>query len=148
VSPDKKTLLILTSGYNRLNDPTTGKGIASDSNEYVFVFDISNKIPIKKQVLQVPNTYYGIVFDPSDTTFYLAGGVNDNIHIFDFASGTSPERAGNPLTLGHTSGIGNGVPPAAAGLAISADGKKLAVANYYNDSISILTKTDSGCASR
>lgn len=71
VSPDRKTLLILTSGYTRLNDLSTGKQIKSDSNEYVFVIDISNKIPIKKQVLQVPNTYYGIGFDPSGTTFYV-----------------------------------------------------------------------------
>lgn len=40
--------------------------------------------------------------------------------------------------------MGNGVSPAAAGRAISEDGKKLVVANYYNDSISVLTKSDSG----
>ena len=141
VSPDKKTLLILTSGYNRLNSPTTGSRIAADSNEYVFVYDISSKIPLKKQVLQVPNAYYGIAIDPSGTTFYVAGGVSDNIHIFDLTAGVWTERAGSPIALGHTAGVGNGVSPTAAGIAISANGMKLVVVNYYNDSISVLTKT-------
>ena len=35
VSPDGNTLLILTSGYNRTNDPT-GRRIHEESNEYVF----------------------------------------------------------------------------------------------------------------
>ncbi|HEY3937153.1 MAG TPA: beta-propeller fold lactonase family protein [Bryobacteraceae bacterium] len=142
ISPDKKTLLILTSGYNRLNDTTTGRRITADSNEYVFVYDISTKIPLKKQVLQVPNTYYGMAMDPSGATFYVAGGVSDNIHIFDLTAGVWAERAGSPIALGHTAGVGNGVSPAAAGIAISADGKKLVVANYYNDSLSVLTNTD------
>jgi YVTN family beta-propeller protein len=142
VSPDKKTLLILTSGYNRLNNPQTGSRIAADSNEYVFVFDISNKIPIKKQVVQVPNSYYGLAFDPSGNTFYVSGGVDDNVHLFDRGVNGWAERAGSPLALGHTAGVGNGVKPEAAGIAVSADGKKLVVANYYNDSVSVLTKTD------
>ncbi|HEX4165870.1 MAG TPA: beta-propeller fold lactonase family protein, partial [Bryobacteraceae bacterium] len=142
VSPDKKTLLILTSGYNRLNNTTTGQRITADSNEYIFVYDISATVPLKKQVLQVPNAYYGIAMDPSGTTFYAAGGVSDDIHIFDLKAGTWAERAGSPIALGHTAGVGNGVAPAAAGIAISGDGKKLVVANYYNDSISVLTNTD------
>src|SRR5579871_6038180 len=40
LSPDGKTLLILTSGYNRLND-AEGKQSPQDSNEYVFVYDVS-----------------------------------------------------------------------------------------------------------
>jgi hypothetical protein len=88
VSPDKKTLLILTSGYNRLNNTTTGQRITADSNEYIFVYDISATVPLKKQVLQVPNAYYGIAMDPSGTTFYAAGGVSDDIHIFDLKAGT------------------------------------------------------------
>src|SRR6202166_2767541 len=67
-SPDHKTLLILTSGYNLLNY-TSGAQIGQqnnpDSNEYIFVYDISTPQPVKKQVIQVPNTYFGIAFDPS-----------------------------------------------------------------------------------
>ena len=139
VSPDKKTLLILTSGYNRLNNPQIGSRIAADSNEYVFVYDISSNDPLKKQVLQVPNAYQGITFDPSGKTFYVSGGVDDNVHIFDLIGTVWAERAKSPLGLGHTAGVGNGVKPAAAGIAITADGHTLIVDNYYNDSISILT---------
>jgi hypothetical protein len=39
VSPDGKTLLALTSGYNLLND-SNGKNLAAAGNEYVFVYDI------------------------------------------------------------------------------------------------------------
>src|SRR6185369_5680882 len=70
VSPDRRTLLILTSGYNRISNthflpaPPASTFVQSDSNEYVFVYDISTPKPIKRQVLQVPYTYNGIVFDP------------------------------------------------------------------------------------
>jgi DNA-binding beta-propeller fold protein YncE len=55
------------------------------------------------------------------------------------------------VALGHTAssavnlgGAGLGVQPAAAGIAITNDGQKLVVANYYNDSISVLTKSPGG----
>lgn len=145
VSPDRKTLLVLTSGYNLLNATTgtnAGSQINSDSNEYVFVFDISAKTPLKKQVIQVPNTYAGIAFDPAGTSFFVAGGNDDSVHSYDLVAGKWVERASSPFKLGHAAGNGLQVPPEAAGLAVSADGNKLVVANYYNDSISVLLKSD------
>lgn len=152
VSPDHNTLLILTSGYNRWNFPSgsnAGTRDPSASNEYVFVYDICNKVPVKKQVLQIPNTYSGIVFHPSGKTFYVSGGVDDDVHIFDLSNGTWAERAGSPIALGHTAtsaanqgGVGLQVKPEAAGLAITADGSKIVVADYYNDAVSVLTKTN------
>lgn len=44
LSPDRKTLLVLTSGYNNVLD-ANGKMIKPDSNEYVFVFDVSGGAP-------------------------------------------------------------------------------------------------------
>jgi YVTN family beta-propeller protein len=155
-SPDHNTLLILTSGYNLLNAASgsnLGNQINADSTEYVFVFDISKGSPVKTQVIQVPNTYQGIVFDPSGKTFYVSGGVDDNVHIYDLSGSGWSERTGSPITLGHNNpacaallGCGNGlaVEPEAAGIAISADSSTLVVANYYNDSISILTNSTSG----
>ncbi len=147
-SPDRKTLLILTSGYNLLNATSgskIGSQIAADSNEYVFVYDITRPLPVKKQVIQVPNTYNGIVFDPTGTTFYVSGGVNDNVHVFALGqSGLWAEQAGSPIALGHSAGVGLSVKPAAAGIGITKDGSKLVVADYYNDSISILNKTSNG----
>ena len=140
VSPDKKTLLVLTSGYNR-NNTGSGKRVTAASNEYVFVYDISKNAPVQKQVLQVPNTYNGIVFDPSGTAFYVPGGVDDNVHIYALAGGKWAEQ-GMAVDLGHAkTGVGLGVQPAAAGIGITKDGNKLVVANYYNDSISILSKS-------
>jgi len=165
VSPDNKTLLVLTSGYNRVYTSTPSTPYpwyTPDSNEYVFVYDISANTPVKKQVLKVPNTYNGIVFDPSGKAFYVAGGVDDNIHIFTRIADSTWGEAVSPLALSHTvidpatgkmvpQGVGLpgtgdssqgvnlqvGVKPCAAGVAISKDGKTLVVANYYNDSISV-----------
>jgi YVTN family beta-propeller protein len=156
VSPDRKTLLILTSGYNLQNATSgaqQGNTIDADSTEFVFVYDISHNTPLKTQVIKVPNTYQGIVFDPNGKTFYVSGGVDDNVHVYDFGGSGWTERAGSPISLGHNNpacaallGCGNGLAtqPEAAGLAISGDGSTLVVANYYNDSISILTNSPAG----
>ena len=40
ISPDGKTLLILTSGYNLMED-ASGNYTGTDSGEFVFVYDIS-----------------------------------------------------------------------------------------------------------
>jgi YVTN family beta-propeller protein len=149
VSPDGKTLLILTSGFNLLR-PSSGANegslIRTDSTQFVFVFDISQHQPVRKQVIQLPNTYYGIVFDPSGTAFYVAGGMDDTIRIYLLGqNGMWAEQVGSPVALGHNgAGVGLEVKPQAAGIAISADGSKLVVTNYYNDSISVLTKSQSG----
>jgi len=142
VSPDGTTLLVLTSGYNRNND-ANGKVIPSASNEYVFVFDITSGSPVQKQVLQVPNTYTGVAFSPDGAEFYVSGGRDDSVHTYA-KTGASWVETGTPIVLGH--GPGNGlpqgprtVPPAVAGLAVTADGKTIVVANYENDSISLVS---------
>jgi len=142
VSPDGTTLLVLTSGYNRNHD-ANGKVIPRDSNEYVFVFDITSASPVQKQVIQVPNTYHGIAFAPDSTQFYVSGGKDDTVHSYTKAESDWAET-GTPIALGH--GLGNGLPlgartvmPAAAGLAVTADGKTIVVANYENDSISLVS---------
>jgi YVTN family beta-propeller protein len=145
VSPDGKTLLVLTSGYNMLHD-SSGHAIPADSTQFVFVYDISQHKPLEKQVVQVPNTYSGIAFDPSGNTFYVGGGVDDNVHFYGLGpDGQWSEQQGSPVALGHKGvGIGISMKPQAAGIAITGDGNKLVVANYYNDSVSVLTKSQSG----
>jgi len=144
VSPDGRTLLILTSGYN-LNNDASGNFDLAGSNEYVFVFDISHKTPQQKQVLQVPNTYNGIAWNPNGTEFYVTGGVNDNVHIFDLTDGAWAE-SGTPIALNHSistpfgtgGGLGILIQPAAAGLAVNSAGTQLLVANFENDSVSLV----------
>ena len=137
-SPDHKTLLLLTTGDYGI-DKANGSKDTPASTDWVFVYDITGPVPVQKQALQVLNTYNGIVFDPSGQTFYVAGGRNDNVHIFALTGGVWAEQAGSPIALGHKSQAG-GTSPEAAGIAISADGTKLVVTNYENDSITLLTK--------
>ncbi|HZR28207.1 MAG TPA: beta-propeller fold lactonase family protein [Terriglobales bacterium] len=139
-SPDGNTLLILTSGYN-LNNDSTGSQVNAASHEYVFVYDISVHPPVKKQVVQVPNTFDGIVWNPNGTEFYVTGGSDDNIHVFDLKAGVWSESL-PAIPLAHGIGTDGLVGTAAAGIAITQDGSRLIVANYENDSISIVsTKT-------
>src|ERR1700722_7374074 len=51
LSPDGRTLLILTSGYNRNFGADGSKPLPELSNEYVFVYDVSGAAPVKRQVL-------------------------------------------------------------------------------------------------
>ena len=144
VSPDGATLLVLTSGFNR-NIDATGKVIPADSSEYVFVFDITSGRPVQKEVIQIPNTYSGIAFSPDGARFYVSGGKDDSVHTYA-ESGGSWAESGTPIALGHDHGNGlpqgsNTLPPAAAGLAVTADGKTIVVANYENDSISLVSTT-------
>ncbi len=169
VSPDNQTLLVLTTGYNRVYTPGTPAGPlpwnAAESNEYVFVYDISKQTPALQQVIQIPNTYFGIVFDPASYSgnaaagtqkrFYVAGGPNDNIHTISLSNGVWAEESPSApaLAMHHALGVGLniqpngalqinsqvGVYPCAAGLGISSDGKTLVVADYYNDAITVFT---------
>jgi YVTN family beta-propeller protein len=146
VSPDGKTLLVLTSGFNRIND-ASGANIASQSNEYVFVYDISRGAPVQKQALQLPNTFMGILFAPDGKTFYVSGGVDDDIHVFT-KNGTTWAESGAPIALNNgtagnglfsnVQGFGSSVTPEAAGFALTPDGSKMVVANYENDSITVV----------
>ena len=87
LSPDGKTLLILTSGYNSYND-SNGITDPALSKEHVFVYDISSGTPNKTQVIPVDNTFNGIAWNPKldaagkPVEFYVSGGVNDNIHVY------------------------------------------------------------------
>jgi DNA-binding beta-propeller fold protein YncE len=111
VSPDGKTLLVLTSGFNRIFNgdaltdmafvaggnvqpanpaaPPAPGGLAanSPSSEYVFIYDISTDTPVQKQVVMIPNSYNGIAFDPKQDAFYVSSGMGD----FPFGSNGNPD---------------------------------------------------------
>ncbi len=145
VSPDGGTLLILTSGYNRNND-AKAKAIPSQTNEYIFVFDIRRPSPVKQQVLRVPNAFVGMAWASDGKQFYVGGGQDDNIHVFTQENGRWAE-SGPPIALGHKTGLGipdrmetkvTPLRPMVAGLAVSPNGKLLLAANYQNDSVSLV----------
>ena len=86
---------------NYTSGPNAGSQDTQDSSENVFVYDISNLSPVQKQVIQVPNTYAGIAFDPSGTAFYVSGGVDDNVHIYGLGQNQLwSEQPGSPVRWG------------------------------------------------
>lgn len=139
LSPDGKTLLILTSGFNQ-NLDANGNVDPNSSNEYVFVFDVSGQTPRQAQVIQiVTNAFDGLVWNPSGKSFYVSGGPDDLVHVFSGAAGgTWHEDTPIPLNHHGVANGWNGIIPVAAGLGITQDGKHLLVANYENDSVSAI----------
>jgi len=109
------TLLVLTSGFNRIFSGPALSNMAfvpeppivevapgpspapgglpanSPSSEYVFVYDISAGSPVYQQAVMIPNSFHGIAFDPSQNAFYVSGGMGD----FPFGSNGYPDPA-NP----------------------------------------------------
>jgi DNA-binding beta-propeller fold protein YncE len=134
VSPDGSTLLVLTSGYNRVFQGAFPIFDPLYSSEYIFIFDITNHSPVFKQAVPIPNAYHGIVWDPTSTAFYVSGGMGDapfgtdpipyplpnngdNVHIITQKNGIWVNTAEldlgqNPSSVvaGHTSGNGLPVP--------------------------------------
>ena len=189
LSPDGTALLIVTTGFNtdfsaqgpdptpilwHALDPLTGlpSSTLTLNAEWVFVYDVRGAKPKQKQKINIPNTYQGLIWDPSGTRFYVAGGIDDRVEIFKNANtGASADGSYVPdapfVLLNHnqpadvpiqefpTGGLFNGssavtnspiaqtmfIPfsALAAGLAISPDGSTLYVANYQNDSLSIIS---------
>ncbi|MBO0738039.1 MAG: phosphoesterase, partial [Alphaproteobacteria bacterium] len=101
VSPDGKTLLILTSGFNLNANPAGTAVDTASSTEFVFVFDISTGKPNQLQAIPVPNAFSGIAWAPDGTAFYVAGGQDDNVHIYTKSGGVFAEN-GPPIAFHHT----------------------------------------------
>lgn len=79
VSPDGSTLLVLTSGYNRVFQGPFPLFAPQYSNEYVFIFDITSHTPVFEQAVPIPNAYHGLVWDPiaANRAFYVSGSMGD-----------------------------------------------------------------------
>lgn len=170
LSGDGETLLVLTSGYNKQFNKTTGERITypvldpvtgaptdvtTDKAEWVFVYDISNGKPVKKQQINIPNTYSGIAWAPGSQRFYVSGGIDDRIYVYRLENGSFVPDAPFIL-LGHNSdqtapfpkydgGLLKGTPAniastgaAVSGVAVSKDGRILVATNFMNDSISVV----------
>lgn len=146
LSPDGNTLAVITAGYNTVytgaNNSTLDK---ADSTQYIFIYDVSgaNKAnPKFVQAIHQNNAFDGLVWS-GNQTLYGTGGVDDKVYVYSRASAAPSAQwtQTNAIALNHTKGIGSGVKPNAGGLALSADGRTLVVANNYNDSISLINTT-------
>jgi len=142
LSPDGTTLAIITAGYNELSVlNAAGTGVNTvDKTQYIFFYNVAGKnktSPVLQQVIQQRNAHVGLVFSPDGKTLYAGGGEDDAVYVYGFSGTTWSQTA--KIALGHNgTGLGLGVGTNASGLAISADGKTLVVANNYNDSISVI----------
>ncbi|WP_246848195.1 bifunctional YncE family protein/alkaline phosphatase family protein [Sphingomonas beigongshangi] len=135
VSPDRREMLVLTSGFNRFNGPD-GKVVAAQSTQFVLRYRIDARGSRLIQSLQVPNSFGGIAWRPDGGGFVVGGGVDDTLHLFARRGATF--AAAGTIPLGHAVGLGADVKPQAAGVAVSPDGRRALVANYYNDSVSLV----------
>jgi len=140
VSPDGKTLLVVTAGYNQ-NYDSGGNTIPGASNEYVFVYDISQPSPRQLQALQVSvSAFEGLEWNPNGLEFYVSGGPDDIIHVFHRLKPTAAFTESGTIQLGHNGvGLGlYGITPLAAGLAVTPNARYVLVANFQNDSVSFI----------
>jgi DNA-binding beta-propeller fold protein YncE len=135
-SPDGREMLVMTSGFNRFNG-ADGKIVAAQSGQYIFRYAIDARGSHRLQTLTVPNSFGGIAWLPDGSGFVVGGGLDDNVHLFRRGKTGFTEKA-TPIALGHTAGNGADVKPQAAGIAVSPDGTRAIVANYYNDSVSLI----------
>jgi YVTN family beta-propeller protein len=164
LSPDGKTLLILTSGYNTgfskedgtpilypVLDPASGQpnGQTTANAEWLFVYDVTGQAPVQKQKFNLPIAYNGLVWDSTGTKFYVSGGASDIVYPFKKVADAFQMDA--PYIVLNTGGqLDNtpagpqmnafGLAPYAtvAGLGLSSDGKTLYTANFENDSVSLV----------
>lgn len=139
LSPDGATLAVLCAGHNSL-DKADGSTDTANSTQFIFLYDVSGKnksSPVLKQVIQQVNSHVGLVFGKDGNTLYATGGRDDLVYVYKKASGAWSASAS--IALNHANqGVGISVSPNASGLALSADGRTLVVANNYNDSISVI----------
>ena len=136
LSPDGRTLAVLTSGYNRTYG-ANGKAVPALSTEFVFLYDVTDTTPRLLQAVPLANALWGVAWAPAGDRLYVGGGVDDAlIEIARAADGRFAEA--RRLALGHAAGFGIGVKPAAGAVALSPDGARALVANYYNDSVTLV----------
>ncbi len=138
LSPDGRTLAVLTSGYNRTFG-ADGKRTDPGSSEYVFFYDVAGGEPREVGVVPIPNAFGGMVFAPDGARLWVSGGSDDAVHelVRDPTTGRFAV-GGAPIALGHPRGLGIGQGAYAAGLAVTPSGVLLFVANHENDTVSVI----------
>lgn len=150
LSPDGRTLAVMTSGYNVLDD--VNANLVGNGAEFIVLYDVSKpRAPVMIQTLRPLNTFVGLAFSPDGSKIYVSGGADDDVIVFT-KTGTQYAQT-STIDLGHggypglppnglPGGIGVGQYPQAGGLSVSKDGSLLAVANSLNNSFSLIRTAD------
>ena len=97
----------------------------------------SQREPEVQQALKILNAFVGVTWNPSGREFYVSGGVDDVVHVFELVNGQWTESP-KPIALDHKNGLGKDVKPMVGGVAVNASGTRLLAVNYENDSVSII----------
>ena len=146
LSPDGKTLAVMTSGYNVLDNAKAN--LIGTGAEFIILYDVTNpRVPVQTQTLRPSNTFIGLAFSPDGQRLYVSGGADDQVIGYQKANGLFAEIGTASLDHGGPNakvagGIGNGQYPQAGGLAVSSDNTVLAVANTLNNSVSVFRISD------
>ena len=145
-----------------VRNPVTGKlsHVATDLTQWIFVYRIDGAALQLRQRIAIPNTFDGLVWAPDGARFYVSGGIDDRVVAYR-RQGDGFALDPPAILLGHNRHDADPVPAydggilartkagrrgkslgldfsaLAAGLALSADGRTLAVANMQNDSVSL-----------
>jgi DNA-binding beta-propeller fold protein YncE len=136
ISPDGSLLATLTSGFNKWAG-ADGSALAEGSTEWLFLHRLEGGAPRFLQAIAVPATFLGLAWAPDGSRLYASGGADDCVH--EYAPGPHGYAEVLPaIALGHGDGLGVGVKPMVAGLAVGRDGERLVAADFENDSISVV----------
>ena len=136
VSPDHKTLVVLTSGFNvsvndiagnplrfpvlnpitglpdpTVVDPNVGGTGGYNQAEFAFVYDITRGTPDLVQRIPITDTYNGLAWDPHGGRFYVSGGIDDRILVYKLDHATDQYSPDAPfIVLGHNSNDAAAIP--------------------------------------
>ncbi len=139
LSPDRRLLALVTSGTNTIFGSDV-KPVAPSGGDFILLYDVTANVPQRVATLPISASFGGLAWSADGKTLYAALGVSDAVQAFALQpSGWAPR--GMAIKLNHADGVGvapGQTEPLAAGIALIDGGKRLAVANRLNDSVSIV----------
>lgn len=134
-SPDGKLVAVLTSGFNGMALPNGAPDLAH-STERVMLFRLGAGGAVKLAEAPVPASFGGLAWSADGTRLAVTLGFVDAVALLRW-DGHALVAEGAPIALGHKAGLGLRVRPAAAGV-VWAGADRLLVANFFNDSVSLV----------
>ncbi|MBV9719206.1 MAG: bifunctional YncE family protein/alkaline phosphatase family protein [Candidatus Eremiobacteraeota bacterium] len=144
-------------------DPLTGlaSSVTTDVTQWIFVYRVGAGGELQfSQHIAIPQAFVGLAWAPDSRHFYVSGGIDDRIAVYALQNDAF-ELDPPEILLGHNSNASAPLPrydggilaqtvagkraaqalgfsAMSAGLSVSADGRRLAVANMQNDSVSLI----------
>ncbi len=144
-------------------DPVTGapSKVTTPLTQWIFAYRVAARGALQlQQRIAIPDAFAGLAWAPDSRRFYVSGGIDDRIAVYG-RRGTTFALDAPEILLGHNTnqtaplpnydgGIlaktiagrrdadATGFSAVAAGIALSADGETMAVANMQNDSVSLV----------